>query len=360
MHLGIVMECEHRDGGSEVGAFEELFALADLAERTGIDAVWLAERHFAAPGRLQDPAGGTIASVASAPLILATGIAARTTRLRVGIGVSVLPLAHPIRLAEEVETLDQISRGRLDFGIGRSGFQVAYAGYGVPYHESRDRFAECLAILLQAWTQETVEFSGVHYRFSDVSVVPKPYQKPHPPLRIAATTQDTFPLIGSWGYPTFVGLRGADIEQTRGYLATYRQAWRDAGHPGQGDVMLRIPVYVAETEQAAYHEPLESTLRSYKRLAERFSYSATGADAAEDRGNRGDRLSATGYDELLRGRLAYGTPEAVTAKLRQLRDELGLSGFLIEPNVGAGIPREQVFRSVELFATEVGPKLRAG
>jgi len=359
MHLGIVMECEHRDGGSERGAFEELFALAELAEATGIDAVWLAERHFAAPGRLQDPAGGTIASVASAPLVLATAIAVRTSRLRVGIGVSVLPLAHPIRLAEEVATLDHISGGRLDFGIGRSGFQVAYAGYGIPYAESRDRFAECLAVLLQAWTQESVEFSGAYYQFHDVSVVPKPYQAPHPPLRIAATTQDTFPLIGSWGYPTFVGLRGADIEQARGYLAVYRAARAEAGHAGPGDVMLRIPVYVAETEQEAYQQPMASTLRSYQRLAERFSYSATGSEVGEDRAARGGQLAAAGYEELLRGRLAYGTPDAVAAKLRYLRDELGLSGFLIEPNVGAGIPREQVFRSIDLFAREVAPRLRA-
>lgn len=359
MHLGVVMECEHREGGTQEGAFEELFALAGHVEGSGLDGVWLAERHFAAPGRLQDPAGGTIASVAASPLILATAIAARTARLRVGIGVSVLPLAHPIRLAEEVATLDQVSCGRLDFGVGRSGFQVAYAGYGIPYEESRERFAECLAVLLQAWTQDAVSFSGRHYRFTDVPVVPKPYQKPHPPVRIAATTPDTFPMIGAWGYPIFVGLRGADIEQTQGYLAAYRQAWAEAGHPGRGDVMLRIPVYVAETERAARDEPMESTLRSYKRLAERYSYSAAGAAPSEERSQRGARLASTGYDELLSGRLAYGTPEAVAEKLLQLREQLGLSGFLIEPNVGAGIPRDLVFRSLSLFAAEVAPRLRA-
>jgi len=101
-------------------------------------------------------------------------------------------------------------------------------------------------------------------------------------------------------------------------------------------------------------------MHSYKRLAERFAASAAlaGAVTSEDRNQRAGRLTATGYDELLRNRLAYGTPEAVVAKLRQLRDDLGVSGFIIEPNVGGGVPRDQEFRSVELFCKEVAPHLR--
>ena len=360
MHLGLMLECETRSNATEDEAFAEAFALAGMADEVGFDGVWLAERHFSSPERIQSGAGGGVASFASAPLILASALGARTSHVRVGIAVSVLPLSHPIRLAEEVATLDHVCGGRLDFGIGRSGFATAYAGYGVPYEESRERFQECLDILLAAWTQETFSYSGKHYQFHDVCLVPKPLQRPYPPVRIAATTQDTFPLVGQAGYPIFVGLRGTDVPQTAEHLRVYRDAWRQAGHPDMGDADLRIPVYVAETEKAAYEEPRASTLQSYRRLAESYARSATaaGAQLSEDRAVRGERLADTGYDELLRNRLAYGTPDMVAERLAALRDEMGLSGFIIEPNVGGGISRERVSRSVELFAREVAPRLR--
>ena len=361
MHLGIFMQCEYRRGATEPEAFDEALALAETAETLGLDGVWLAERHFASPHRLLE-AGGGVPTIASAPLILGSALAARTSRLRIGIAVSVLPLAHPVRLAEEAATLDHLSRGRLDFGVGRSTFPTAYAGYGVPYGESRERFEECLDILLLAWTQERFSYAGKHHTFNEVCVVPKPYQKPYPPIRIAASSHDTFPMVGRKGYPIFVGLGSADVSDVAGHLAVYRQAAREAGHPGNGtDVFLRIPVYVAETPAQAYEEPRASTLESYSRLAVRLARSAGAAGAApsEERAERAERLAGADYDEMLRNRLAYGTPEAVAGRLGELRDTLGLTGFLIEPNVGGGIPRERVFNSVQLFASEVAPRLRA-
>jgi len=136
------MECDYRAGTTEADAFEEAFALMETAETCGLDGVWLAERHFAAPGRPLDAFGAGIPSIASVPLILASAIAARTTRVRIGIAVSVLPLCHPIRLAEEAATVDQISRERLDFGVGRSGFPRAYEGYAIP----RERVMESVRL----------------------------------------------------------------------------------------------------------------------------------------------------------------------------------------------------------------------
>jgi alkanesulfonate monooxygenase SsuD/methylene tetrahydromethanopterin reductase-like flavin-dependent oxidoreductase (luciferase family) len=359
MHVGLVLECEYRRDGTRDGAFDEAVALASTAEVYGIDGLWVAERHFASPQRSLEGAGG-LPSFASAPMILATALAARTSQVRIGIGVSVLPLAHPVRLAEEVATLDHISRGRLDFGVGRSGFPAAYAGYGVSYEESRERFQECLDILRLAWTNETFSYSGTYFHFNDVCVMPKPLQKPYPPVRVAATTNDTFPLVGRAGHPIFVGLRGTDIPETAASLSVYRDAWREAGHEGNGDVFLRIPVYVAETDEQAREEPQESTLSSYRRLAERYARSAEefGTATSEQRAERGERLAHAGYDELLANRLAYGTPDAVARRLCRIRDDLGLSGFLFEPNVGGAIPRDRVFNSLRLLAREVVPALR--
>jgi alkanesulfonate monooxygenase SsuD/methylene tetrahydromethanopterin reductase-like flavin-dependent oxidoreductase (luciferase family) len=151
------------------------------------------------------------------------------------------------------------------------------------------------------------------------------------------------------------------VPQTAALLETYREAWREAGHPGDGDVIIRIPVYVAETEEAAYNEPQASTLSSYQRLAESYRRSALapGTVATEERAARGSRLAGTGYDELLKNRLVYGTPEFVTQRLLDLQKQLGLSGIIIEPNVGGSTPKDLVAKSVRLFAEKVAPNLRA-
>jgi alkanesulfonate monooxygenase SsuD/methylene tetrahydromethanopterin reductase-like flavin-dependent oxidoreductase (luciferase family) len=360
MHVGLVMECDYREGRTQEEAFAEAMSIAEIAETQGLDGVWLAERHFAMHRRPTDPMGAGIPSIASVPLVLAAAIAARTTRLRIGTGVSVLPLCHPIRTAEEAATVDQISQGRLDFGVGRSGFPRAYSGYGVRYDESRERFQESLDVILKAWTQEGFSHTGKYFAFDNLTVVPRPYQKPHPPIWVAATTHDTFPMVGRMGFSLVTGLRGFDIPEATGHLNAYRAALREAGHAGDGNVYLRIPVYVAATAAQAHAEPEESTMRSYRRLAENFASSvgAAGTTGSEERAERAERLSQLTYDDVLRDRVAYGTPDMVVDRLRHLRDVLGVSGVIMESNVGGRIPLDRVLNSIRLYAQEVAPRLR--
>ena len=127
--------------------------------------------------------------------------------MKIGLAVQVLPLCHPLRLAEEAATVDQISNGSLIFGVGRSGVARTYEAYGVPYGESRDRFAEVLDIVRKAWTQDTISYQGEYHCFEGVSVVPKPFQQPTPPIRVAATSADRFVSIGRQGLPIFVAVR---------------------------------------------------------------------------------------------------------------------------------------------------------
>ena len=360
MHFGLVMECDYREGATQEEAFREAFEQVEAAETHGLDGVWLAERHFAAPRGQFDAQGVGIPSIVSVPLIMASAIAARTTRLRVGIAVSVLPLCHPIRMAEEAATVDNISLGRFDFGIGRSGFTRAYEGYGIPYGESRERFQESLEVIIRAWTNDRLSYQGQFYTFDDVVVMPRPYQKPYPPIRIAATTRETFPQVGRMGYPIFVGLRGMDLPDLTHHIGIYREAWQEAGHPGDGDVILRIPVYVSESEEQARSEPEESTMRSYRRMAETFASSVSGAGTAvsEERAERARRLANVTYDELLRDRIAYGTPEAVVQRIAEINEELHLSGVIAEMNVGGLISKERILNSLRLFGERVAPEFR--
>jgi alkanesulfonate monooxygenase SsuD/methylene tetrahydromethanopterin reductase-like flavin-dependent oxidoreductase (luciferase family) len=163
------------------------------------------------------------------------------------------------------------------------------------------------------------------------------------------------------GFPLVTGLRGFDIPQVKLNLAAYRQALQETGHTGSGGVYIRMPVYVADTAEQARSEPEESTMRAYRRLAENFAGSVgkTGTTGSEDRSERAARLSQVTYDDLLRDRVAYGTPAMVVERLNQLQEDLGLAGVIMESNVGGRIPLERVLHSIRLFAQEVAPKLRA-
>jgi alkanesulfonate monooxygenase SsuD/methylene tetrahydromethanopterin reductase-like flavin-dependent oxidoreductase (luciferase family) len=353
MHIGLMMECDYRAGKTQEEAFQEAFSTAAHAEEWGFDGVWLAERHFAPP-----ESGRAIPSVVASPLIIATAIAAKTTRIRVGTAVLVLPLGHPVRMAEEVATLDHISQGRLDLGIGRSGFPWAYEGYDIPYSESRERFRECFDVMQLAWTQERFSYEGKYYTFRDVCLIPKPYQKPHPPLRYAATTRDSFVAMGELGLPIFAGLGGAAVPELARSIGVYREAWREAGHPGDGDVMLRVGIYVAEDQERAFSEPQASTMSYYNRIRQGLLQTAR-AFGGELRAQRAHNLATLTYESALQDRLVYGTPDAVANRLQELRDELDLSGILMEPNVGGLMSPELLDNSIRLFGQEVASQLRS-
>ena len=145
MEIGLFTEFQCPPGMDEAQAFDESLAQMTAAEELGFHAVWLAEIHFQ-KGR----------SVLSSPLVIAAAIAKLTRRVKIGIAVQILPLAHPLHLAEDVATLDHLSKGRLDFGVGRSGLPEHYERFNVPYSESRERFQETLDILLKAWTEESI------------------------------------------------------------------------------------------------------------------------------------------------------------------------------------------------------------
>ena len=348
MHFGIFLE-ERRPGGTDLAAFQETFELAEAAEAWGLDGVWLGEIHF-----------NPIRSVSSAPLALASYIAARTRRVRIGMAVQVLPLSHPLRIAEEAATVDQISEGRFDFGIGRSGSPRAYDVLGVAYGESQGRFEECLQIILTAWKGERFSYHGRYYHFDNVLVGPRPYQLPHPPLRMASNSKETFLVVARLGLPLFVGLRDLDIPELRLRIADYRAAWREAGHPGEGDVCLRMPIYAAPTEREAVEEPRENLTYFFQRHAELTRSGMGRADTgpADRRQSKFEQLTRLTYEDILETRAAVGTAPALVERLGALREELGLSGLVAELNPGGLLPLERMKRTLRILTHEVIPALR--
>jgi alkanesulfonate monooxygenase SsuD/methylene tetrahydromethanopterin reductase-like flavin-dependent oxidoreductase (luciferase family) len=348
MEFGMFHEFPTLGARSHAECFDEAWAQIDAAEAWGLDALWLAELHFA-PER----------SVLAAPLTIASAIAARTRRIKIGIAVQVLPLCHPLRLAEEAATVDQISRGRLIFGVGRSGVVATYDALGVPYGESRDRFAETLDIIKRAWTEPSFSHHGQHYRFDAVSVVPRPYQQPHPPLRMAASTSETYAMIGELGLPIFVSARTVAWSELGPSIRRYRDAFAAAGHAGRPQVFVSVPIHLAATDAEARAQSEQSLMSFYRYQAKLQADSAArSGGAGTARALKAERLKHLTYEVAREDHLLVGTPAAVIDRLGAQRDALGIDGILAEMNCGGLIPHAQVMQSLRLLCTEVMPRFR--
>src|SRR5438128_5074777 len=215
--FGMFHEFQRTAGVTDEDAFATSFAQVHAAERFGLDGMWLAEIHVS-PER----------SVCSAPLTLASAIAARTKRMKIGTAVQVLPLCHPLRLAEEVATIDQLSNGRLIFGVGRSGFAHTYKTYNVDYAESRERFAETLEIVKRCFTEERFSHKGKYYAYENVRLAPKPIQTPWPEIRVAAASPDTYQEVAALGHPIFIAARIGNLSELAPHVKPYRDALKAA------------------------------------------------------------------------------------------------------------------------------------
>jgi len=191
-------------------------------------------------------------------------------------------------------------------------------------------------------------------------VAPRPYRRPHPPLRMAATTPETFPRVARMGLPIFVGLRGMSIPELTEHLGVYRAAWREAGHPGDGDVCLRIPIYAGPTEDAAVEEPRETITYYFQRQADltRAPLGRAGTGPVERRVAQAERLASLSYDEILTTKVAFGTGPGLVDRLRQLKDALGVTGIAAELNPGGLLSPEQETRSLRIVTHEVMPSFK--
>ena len=337
MEFGIFAGFNTRQGQSEHDAFREWLDLAATADDLGFDCFWLAEFHF----RPHTPI--------SAPLVVGSAIAQRTKRIKIGLGVQLLPLANPLRLAEECATLDHVTEGRLVYGVGRSSFLDGYAGYGVDYEASRPMFFEALEVMRRAWGDAPFSFEGEHYSYRDVNVVPKPFQRPHPPVRIACESRSTFGIMGKLGFPILIRHQ-MELPELRGLLNEYETERHAAGFEGPNQVTLQTTAYLADTKERAVEEPRASTLHE-RAIARIYQRGREADDEASARLNK-----EPPYEELIARRL-YGTPEEVVERLQEYRESLGITGVSLTLNPGGQIPQPLVLNSMRLLMEKVAPKL---
>jgi alkanesulfonate monooxygenase SsuD/methylene tetrahydromethanopterin reductase-like flavin-dependent oxidoreductase (luciferase family) len=319
-----------------------------LSEQLGFDSVWLTEHHYADYG------------LSAAPSVLAATLAARTERISIGTAVYVVAFHHPLRLAEETATLDILSRGRLIVGVGRGNRPLEFVGHGVPQDESRTRFEEAVDVMIEAWTQERVTFSGRHWRFAGIPVYPKPSSNPHPPIAVAAVSPDTIGWTARRGYRLLSSGLGTPLPA----LIKQRAAYAEALPPAMADDLLSQwtvtkHVYLADSDAQARREA-EPHERWYLDSFTR-SLSADGlelSDAVRKQAVEAiQRMGQRRWEELIEDSLLIGSPPTIRERVAQLQ-AAGVGELVCWMNFG-GLPPEQTRRSMQLFAAEVMPAFRS-
>ena len=280
-----------------------------IMDRTGYDAVWLAEHHF------------TDYSVCPSVHMLGVQVAERTSRLRIGTAVSLAPFYHPLRLAEEVALLDQLSGGRVNWGVGRGFDPDEFRTFGVPIEESRARFQEAVEIVLAAWRNERLDWQGEYWRFENVEVLPKPAQQPHPPVWAACGSPDAAVWAGRAGLGPLLGPHST-FEGLKGLRDTWRQARDGAGHPAPDrDIPTARLLAVADSDA----EAADIVRRGAAWIVATYKNEAKGtANPVEQVRADGSIEAADPVERYLDDVAIWGSPARVADQLARLSEEIDL------------------------------------
>lgn len=332
--------------------YRTIIEQARHAEELGFDGVWLAEHHFQA-------FGGMFAS----PAIIGTAIAQHTRTIRIGTGVVLLPYHDPVRIAEDYATLDVLSHGRLEFGVGHGFIKWEGLNLGLSLEESRERFREHLEVILQAWTERSFSHKGRFYEYTALSVWPRPLQAPHPPVWMAATTTvDSFEFSGRQGYRMMLIPFLHEVDDLRGKVEAYLAARERADHdPGRARILALYHVYVGE-DPAEARASAAAGIKEYMDTAANAHKLTAGMQEPESfRGHLAHRratLGVLGPDDLLaRRRVVVGSALEVREQLTYLRERLHLTDVIGLFALG-GLTDAQIRASMRRFMEDVAPYVK--
>jgi alkanesulfonate monooxygenase SsuD/methylene tetrahydromethanopterin reductase-like flavin-dependent oxidoreductase (luciferase family) len=347
--FGSVHIFESPEGLGDERAVREQLELVELADRLGFDSAWIAEHHFSDYG------------VCGSPAIVMAAAAVRTSRIRLASSVSVLPLHHPVRVAEEFALLDHLSGGRVDLGVGRGYQAFEFRGYGVEQSEARERTRESVEIIRRLWSEEHVTHHGRFWDIEDVTLRPRPLQRPHPPMWMACLSPESFEPCGFDGYhllcaPVF----GFDAAEGAAQVGDWRAGLRRARiDPSSREVGALAITYVAESRAEAERDLRDAVLWYYRALAARIGPKEGEApvEGYEGYGEARGFLEHVSWETALeRSAVVCGSPSEVAEQIRALRRSCSITTWLAWTRIG-GLDTAKVSRSMELLQTKVRPLL---
>ncbi|MBA3741385.1 LLM class flavin-dependent oxidoreductase [Sporichthya sp.] len=371
LQFGLMNEIPSYPPYTEHESLKHIVDTAVLGEELGFDYFWTVEHHF-----LNE------FSVSTAPESLLPYIAAKTSRMRIGHGVRLLPFAYnnPVRLAESAATLDLLCDGRLEFGTGRSISWDEMAGFGVNPEETRAQQQEALDIITTAWTQDVASYDGQFYKLPPRHVIPKPLQKPHPPLWGAATSPDSHRIAGEngLGLLSFTLLTPLDVLKVS--IDLYRSGIASAragqGNPKGAFINERVAtftlVHVAETDEEAMENMRGPAMKYIKEsigiinsVSRQVPYLNPNQDAAKMDIPSYDYLKpfidvdldSLNYEDIEASNMVMaGSPEKIITRIKEY-EAMGVDVFL--PMLSqTNMPHDKVMKSVELFGKHVIPAFR--
>jgi alkanesulfonate monooxygenase SsuD/methylene tetrahydromethanopterin reductase-like flavin-dependent oxidoreductase (luciferase family) len=354
MKAGLIYEIESvkpHAADHEYRVFWETMEQIELADRLGFDSVWTVEHHF-----LNE------FSYCSAPEVFLASVAQRTRQIRVGHGVVVLPFNHPVHVAERIATLDIMSKGRVEFGTGRATTMDELLGFGVRPEETRPRWAEAVEAIPRMWREDPFTMHGKYWTVDPpVSVIPKPIQKPHPPMWVAATNPTTFELAAERGLGVLCFTLGVELAEVSERINIYRNRIKSARPVGQtinNQVSMNIMGLVGEDPYEAEHLAREAVLWYVRKGFELVSSVAAASQPDESykylkTASKFDpaKFTTDYYDFLKDGDLiAVGAADEAVRVANRYR-ELGADQVLFFLQYG-GIAHDRIMKSIELIGRD--------
>lgn len=315
--------------------YAQVLEQVELAEELGWECFMFNEHHFLGYGGL-----------AANPAVLLAAAAARTTKIRLGPCIAILPLRHPLHTAEDYAMVDAISGGRLEFGIGSGNTDLDYQVFGISRETDRERFQEATDIILRAWGSERTSHQGAFWSFGELTLYPRPMQQPHPPIWVAGTSAESLRWAGRRGYHIMTVGHPHPPEKVRAGVQAWQQGLAEGGH----DLLAKhcqfhVRTYVNESAARARAIGMEA-VRRYDEISRIGRKSLTVAPAAYD----WESMLATGRNN-------YGDPDACIRNIHNAARHYHFDTLTTTFNFG-GIPHEEIVDSMRLFAREVMPAFR--
>ncbi|HEX6513168.1 MAG TPA: LLM class flavin-dependent oxidoreductase [Chloroflexota bacterium] len=313
--------------------FQDLLDEVALGEDLGYSCYWFTEHHFLLYG-------GPICN----PAVFIAAAAARTSTIRLGTAISIVPLRHPLQTAEDYAMADAISRGRLDFGVGRGNVQLDFDVYGIDRELSRSRFEEAMEVIEMAWSQEHFSYAGQHWRFDSVGLYPKPAQRPHPRIWVAANSAESGRWAGLHGYDLMTVAHVRPPEMVRPGVEAWKEALAERGDDaGRHNCQLLVRVVIDE-DAARADELARKALERYDDLSSR---------------GRAHRSARPQAEEMrAAGRVIWGNPEECIEGIHTAARNFEFDTVAAVFNWG-GLPHDKVMQSMRLFAEQVMSEFRA-
>jgi len=318
--------------------YAEQLRQIQVAEALGFDTAWLTEHHFAEDG------------YSPSLLPIAGAIAGMTNRIRIGTFLLLLPLHNAVRVAEDAATVDILSQGRFDLGVGQGYAPAEFTGYGIPRNQRASRLEEGVEVIRGMWTQDPFSYTGKHYNLTNISMMPKAAQTPHPPLWIGAVQHKAVERAARLGC-NFLGT--ADPVAQELYDATLRAHGRN---PSDYSAAQQRWVYVAPTYEQAWND-VQDHLHYMLLLYGRWFAEANDFPGAEQMAQLPPATELRHMTDQLIGRPIIGTPEDVSQQLAIMTKQLRMTHLVMGMHM-PGLDPGKSQRSMELFAKEVMPTLR--